>query len=45
MEQFIQICPCHVAMKQDTGFSPLHLAAENDHPDILTALINYVSNK
>lgn len=43
MKQFIHMCPCHVGMKQDTGFSPLHLAAANDHPDILTALINYVS--
>ena len=43
MEQFIRKFPEHINIKKDDGYTPLHLAALNDHLDVLTALVDDVS--
>ena len=42
VEQFIRKCPAHINIKKDDGYTPLHLAALNDHLDALTVLLESV---
>lgn len=34
--------PGYINLRKDDGYAPLHLAAINDHLDVLTALIDNV---
>lgn len=34
--------PGHIGLKKDDGYTALHLAAVNDHLDVLTALVDNV---
>ena len=34
--------PDYINIKKDDGFTPLHLAAVNDHLDVATALVDNV---
>lgn len=43
VEQFINKFPQHICIKKDDGYTPLHLAALNDHLDVVTALVEQVS--
>ena len=43
LEQFIRKDPDLVNFRKDDGYTPLHLAALNDHLDVVTMLIDHVS--
>ena len=42
VEQFAR-AKCDLNLKKDDGFAPIHLAALNDHLDVVTALAEMVS--
>ncbi len=44
MEHFNRKYVEHVNLKKDDGYTPLHLAALNDHLDVVTAFAEVVSD-
>lgn len=43
LEQFIRKNPDLINLRKDDGYTPLHLAALNDHLDVVTMLVDHVS--
>jgi len=42
VDHFIRRFPQHINLKKDDGYTPLHLAALNDHLDVVTVLADLV---
>lgn len=45
LEEFIRYHPQLINLQKDDGFSPLHIAAVNDHCDLVSFIASHVSLK